>query len=328
MNYKFIKKGIIAVSLATAMLVPSVQTLASDETTVLAMTKQNKEIQLDQNTLLNAVAEISDNTTIEKTIKIESSEEIKMKEMLSGKIFAATSEEGYLLVNSAADENSDWIGKVYETSVVKIVEKAEDWTQIESGNVTGFIKTENLIIGKDAIEKAKEILADAHPNVDLYTLEETAVESSFSVAETRAEEEARLAAEEAKRRAEEEARLAAERAALAAKGESVVSYAKQFLGNPYVWGGTSLTNGTDCSGFVKGVYAHFGIHMPRTSYAMRSVGRAVSYSEILPGDVICYSGHVGIYAGNGQIVNAIDESRGIGMSSATYTNIITIRRLF
>ena len=110
-------------------------------------------------------------------------------------------------------------------------------------------------------------------------------------------------------------------------GSSVVDFATQFVGNPYVWGGTSLTNGADCSGFVQSVYANFGVSMPRTSSAMRSAGTEVSYSEAVPGDVICYEGHVGIYIGNGQIVNAIDEAHGIGVSSATYTNIITVRRL-
>ena len=77
-----------------------------------------------------------------------------------------------------------------------------------------------------------------------------------------------------------------------------------------------------------GVYRHFGVSLPRTSYSMRRVGTAVSYSDIQPGDIVCYSGHVGIYAGNGKIVNAIDEQRGINLSNATYKKIITIRRIF
>ena len=89
-----------------------------------------------------------------------------------------------------------------------------------------------------------------------------------------------------------------------------MDFAKQFIGNPYVWGGTSLTNGADCSGFVQSVYAHFGFSLPRTSTAQRGVGRAVSYAEAQPGDIICYNGHVGIYAGNGQIVNAQDPAHG------------------
>jgi cell wall-associated NlpC family hydrolase len=158
------------------------------------------------------------------------------------------------------------------------------------------------------------------------------IEACFSVGETAEEEIARLAAEEAARIAAEQARLAAEKAAAeaarAGKRQALVEYANQFIGNPYVYGGTSLTRGTDCSGFVKGVYAHFGVSLPRTSYSMRSVGYAVSFSDIQPGDIVCYSGHVGIYAGNGKIVNAIDESHGIGMSNVKYSTIITIRRIF
>jgi cell wall-associated NlpC family hydrolase len=171
-----------------------------------------------------------------------------------------------------------------------------------------------------------------YPEVDITTLDKEVIENSFSVAETAEEEMARLAAEEAARVAAEQERLAAEAAAAEAarvgQRQAVVDYANQFIGNPYVWGGTSLTRGTDCSGFVKGVYAHFGISLPRTSYSMRSVGYAVSFADIQPGDIVCYSGHVGIYAGNGKIVNAIDESRGIGMSNVKYSNIITIRRIY
>ena len=87
-------------------------------------------------------------------------------------------------------------------------------------------------------------------------------------------------------------------------GQAVVDYAMQFVGNPYVWGGTSLTNGADCSGFVQAVYANFGVAMPRTSSAMRSAGTEVSYSEAVPGDVVCYEGHVAIYIGGGQMIHA------------------------
>lgn len=332
MNLKFIKKGIVAAALAGAILAPTAQALAAEAISVLTMPKQNREIQLDQNVLINAVAEISDNTNSEGTIKIESGAEIKLNDMLSGKSFAVVGEEGFLSVNADADEASDLIGKVYENSVVKVVDKKEDWTHIESGNVVGFIKTENLIYGKDAVAKAKEILQEQFPEVEITTLYKEEIEDCFTTGETVEEENARLAAEEAQRQAEEAARMEEERlareAAIATRGLSVVEYAKQFLGNPYVYGGTSLTRGTDCSGFVRGVYAHFGISLPRTSGSMRSVGYAVSFDEMQPGDIVCYSGHVGIYAGNGQIVNAIDESRGIGMSSVTYTNIITIRRLY
>lgn len=117
-----------------------------------------------------------------------------------------------------------------------------------------------------------------------------------------------------------------------ATGSAIVNYALQFVGNPYVWGGTSLTNGADCSGFVQQVYAHFGYSLPRTSSEQRSVGRAVSYSEAQPGDIICYSGHVAIYMGNGQIVHASNSAPypqgGIKVSpNAAYQTILSVRRV-
>lgn len=111
-------------------------------------------------------------------------------------------------------------------------------------------------------------------------------------------------------------------------GSSVVSYAMQFVGNPYVWGGNSLTNGVDCSGFVHEVYAHFGISTPRYSQAFKSVGQAVSFDNIQPGDVVVYPGHVAIYAGGGIIVEAQSTKAGItARRSVQCHTILAIRRL-
>ena len=114
------------------------------------------------------------------------------------------------------------------------------------------------------------------------------------------------------------------------KGESVVNYALKFVGNPYRWGGTSLTHGADCSGFVMSVYRHFGKSLPHSSYAQRRVGRRVgSLSKAKPGDIICYSGHVAIYMGNNKVVHASNPRDGIKITKgAAYRSIVTIRRVF
>ncbi len=112
-----------------------------------------------------------------------------------------------------------------------------------------------------------------------------------------------------------------------ARGTSVVEYAFQFLGNPYVYGGSSLTNGTDCSGFTMAVYAHFGYALPHNSWAQLGSGRAVSYSEAQPGDLIIYGDHVALYAGGGRIIHASSPSTGIITGSATYRHIVGVRRI-
>ncbi|MDE5802168.1 MAG: C40 family peptidase [Lachnospiraceae bacterium] len=179
------------------------------------------------------------------------------------------------------------------------------------------------------------------------------IRTEFVEAESKAEEEARLAKEaEARRKAQEAAR--ASQAAQAAQqqqapvqaptqntnytvgegselGVAVAEYALQFVGNPYVYGGTSLTNGADCSGFVMSVYANFGVSLPHSSKSDRSQGYAVdSLENAQPGDLICYSGHVALYIGNGQIVHASNSRTGIIVSNVNYSNkkILAIRRIF
>ena len=161
-------------------------------------------------------------------------------------------------------------------------------------------------------------------------------ETSYSYGETKEEEEQRIAEEKAEeeRKEQEAARQEAAEASVlndstGVAGQAVIDYACQFVGNPYVWGGTSLTNGADCSGFVQSVYAYFGISLPRTTYDMVNSGYAVSYDEAQPGDLILYGdcSHVGLYMGDGNIVNALNSEKGICICSATYTNIYAIRRV-
>lgn len=177
------------------------------------------------------------------------------------------------------------------------------------------------------------------------------IQTEFVEAESKAEEEARLAKEAEDRRKAQEAARASQAAGSSTQqsttttttqqstsytvgegselGVAVAEYALQFVGNPYVYGGTSLTNGADCSGFVMSVYANFGVSLPHSSKSDRSQGYAVdSLENAQPGDLICYSGHVALYIGNGQIVHASNSRTGIIVSNADYKTILAIRRIF
>lgn len=220
----------------------------------------------------------------------------------------------FLYIRSEPTTESEWLGKLYPDNAAKIIGPVGEWTKIQSGTVTGYVYSDYIIIGKNADQKAREMVSQTESQQE---------EEAFVYAESKEEEAARLQSE-----AEEAARKAAEEAAAKAQtGQAIVDYACQFIGNPYVWGGTSLTEGADCSGFVQSVFAHFGISLPRTTWDMENVGTPVSYDQAVAGDLILYDGHVGIYMGNGEIVNAINSQRGIGILPATYTNILTVRRL-
>lgn len=111
-------------------------------------------------------------------------------------------------------------------------------------------------------------------------------------------------------------------------GTCIVNYAKKFIGNPYRRGGTSLTKGTDCSGFTKAIYAQFGFSLPRTSYEQRHAGRKVSWGCKKPGDLICYNGHVAIYMGNHQIIHASNPRSGIKTTKyITFSKVVAVRRI-
>lgn len=215
---------------------------------------------------------------------------------------------------------------------------------------------------EETMEKKKAVSADYDAQIAKVRQEAAAYKAKIKQqnAELQAlqeEENAIIKAEEERRRKEEEARKAAEEQknassdssssssgsgssssgssggmktvppATGSSGSDIARYACQFVGNPYVAGGTSLTNGADCSGFVMSVYKQFGYSLPRNSTAQRSAGREVSYEDAQPGDIICYAGHVAIYLGGGRIVHASTERTGIKYGYANYKPIITVRRI-
>lgn len=298
----------------------------------------------------------------------------------------------YVRVRAEANTESEVLGKLYNNSAATILETTEDgWYKITSGNVTGYVKCEYVVVGDEELAREastryatvtcttlfvrKEPSTEAKivtmlPKDDDFVVVDESMRDSgwvkvttsegegyvstdyvelrteFVTAESKEEEEARLKKEEEARRkaaaAAEAARKKKEQqsssssssntsytAPTSSNGQAVVDYASQFVGNPYVYGGTSLTNGADCSGFVMSVYAAFGVSLPHSSKSMRSVGYEVSTSEMQPGDIICYSGHVAIYAGNNTVVHASNKKEGIKYTSpASYKKIICVRRIF
>ncbi len=222
-----------------------------------------------------------------------------------------------LFVRTEPTTESSILGMVPEADELLVLEETEGWVKVDVEEGTGWVST------------------------DYVTLH-----SEFVQAESKEEEAARLAKE-----AEERQKAQAAAAAKVSKktetssssantqsysvgegsemGVAVAEYGLQFVGNPYVWGGTSLTNGADCSGFVMSVYANFGVSLPHSSASDRSQGYAVDgLANAQPGDLICYSGHVAIYIGNGQIVHASNKKTGIIVSQADYRKILAIRRIF
>ena len=190
----------------------------------------------------------------------------------------------FLYVRSEPTKESEYVGKLYPGYAAKITGPVGEWTAVESGDVTGYVKTEYILTGAEAQTYAENLVTEAQQ-------EGKEEAEAFTYAVSRKSEEAQMTQEVQENVQQTETTEVS--AQPASNGQAIVDYACQFIGNPYVWGGTSLTDGADCSGFVQSVFAHFGISLPRTTYDQIYAGVEVSYDQAMPGDLICYDGHIG-----------------------------------
>ncbi|MBQ6788488.1 MAG: C40 family peptidase [Lachnospiraceae bacterium] len=263
--------------------------------------------------------------------------------------------DNHLNIRQEPSETGKLIGKLSKNAACEILSVEDGWAHIKSGKVDGYCSTDYLFMGEQAISKAKEVVSMVavvdtetlkvreKPNTECAVITLIPRDEELEVVEVMEngwikflldDEEAYVSGDFVKveERLEKAATLTE---LLYGQGVSnarvdLVQYAKQFIGNPYVWGGTSLTNGADCSGFTMSVYKKYGISLPHHSGSQAQLGRKVTLAEAQPGDLVFYAkngsiNHVAIYIGGGQVVHASNERTGIKISSVNYRTPATIR---
>lgn len=264
--------------------------------------------------------------------------------------------DGNLNVRETPSTEADVVGKMPNNAGCEILEQDGEWTRIKSGKVEGYVSSEYLLSGDAALAKAQEVRQTVatvttttlyvreEPNTDSTIITMMPLGEELEVIETLdgwvkinvdsdegyvSSDYVDISVELAKAQTMTEVRYGQ---GVSDVRVSLVSYATQFVGNPYVWGGTSLTRGADCSGFVLSVFANYGISLPHSSVAQANCGRKISASEAQPGDLFFYGNgsrinHVAIYIGNGQVVHASSPKSGIKISGAFYRTPVKVVRV-
>ena len=248
-------------------------------------------VEEEQTEVLNEVKEVKEEQThIEESIEVEEK---------AADLDEEIKEEQTEILNEIVEDKEkqrevlNEIEEEKEEDLEKTTSKEKEEDTIEETNQQNVPKEELLFIEKDeTLEESKKVDTSLNEPISYSTIQEDNLKNTIN-------------------------------------GQDIVDYAVQFVGNPYEYGGDSLTEGTDCSGFTKGIYSHFGIELPRTSKEQRSIGTSVgkNLENALPGDLICYNGHVAIYVGDGQIVHASTEKTGIKIGKADYKDVVTIQRI-
>ncbi len=333
-------------------------------------TEQKNNLDTDGMILCAGVAQILDmsrinmqTVTIEETAtaKASSPESSSTKEVVQQNYWGYTNlgiahVDNHLNIREEPSESGKLVGKLSKNAACEILSIEDGWAHIKSGKVEGYCSTDYLYTGQQAIDKAKEVASliavvdtetlkvREEPNTECAVITLIPQDEELEVVEVMEngwikflldDEEAYVSGDFVKveERLEKAATLTE---LLYGQGVSdvrvdLVQYAKQFIGNPYVWGGTSLTNGADCSGFTMSIFKKYGISLPHHAASQAQMGTKVTLAEAQPGDLVFYAkngsiNHVAIYIGGGQVVHASSPKTGIKISSVNYRTPAAVRR--